>query len=74
MPLPLQMILHSILQHVISPQPGHGDEVNHLDLAIWNLILKGRAINVGYTILKYMIYTPNMANDPLPFGSIIIGN
>ena len=40
--LPLQVqVLHSVFQHVISHQKGHGDEVS---------ILVGRKINVGYVI------------------------
>lgn len=60
--LPLQLrILHSVLQHVNSPQSGHGDEVIRLDLAIIDYILECSMLNVGYIILKHMLSTSNIA-------------
>lgn len=60
--LPIQlMILHYVLQHVISPRLAHRDEVTRLDMALLDRILEGGVLNVGYTILHHMLSTSCIA-------------
>lgn len=70
--LPLQVrILHSILQHIVTPRKGHSDEVTRLDVAILDSLLTDRPINLGYIIVRHMLSTPAVNHRLLPYGSII---
>ena len=51
------MILHYVLQHVISPRLGYWDEVTRLDVALLDRILEGIVLKVGYIILHHMLST-----------------
>ncbi|KAH9648550.1 Integrase catalytic domain-containing protein [Citrus sinensis] len=70
--LPLQVrILHSILQHIVTPKKGHSDEVTRLDVALLDSLLTDRPINLGYIILRHMLSTLAVNHRLLPYGSII---
>ncbi|KAH9724699.1 hypothetical protein KPL70_007586 [Citrus sinensis] len=70
--LPLQVrILHTILQHIVTPRKGHSDEVTRLDVALLDSLLTDRPINLGYIIVRYMLSTPAVNHRLLPDGSII---
>ena len=70
--LPLQVrILHSILQHIVTPRKGHSDEVTRLDVALLDSLLTDRPINLGYIIVRHMLSTPVVNHRLLPYGSII---
>ncbi|KAH9703924.1 hypothetical protein KPL70_011269 [Citrus sinensis] len=70
--LPLQVrILHSILQHIVTPRKGHSDEVTRLDVALLDSLLTDRPINLGYIIVRHMLSTPAVNHRLLPYGSII---
>ena len=71
--LSLQLrIFHYVIHHVITTRYGHGDKVNHLDVAILDCIREGRVLNVGYIILYHMLGTPCIDKRSLYYGSIII--
>ena len=70
--LPLQVcILHTILQHIITPRKGHSDEVAWLDVGLLDSLLTGRPINLGYIIMRHMLTTPAVNHCLLPYGNII---
>ncbi|KAH9668541.1 hypothetical protein KPL70_021452 [Citrus sinensis] len=70
--LPLQIrILHTILQHIVTPRNGHSDEVTRLDVALLDSLLTDRPINLGYIIVRHMLSTPAVNHRLLPYGSII---
>ena len=72
-PLPLQVrILHTILQHIITPRKGHSDEVTRLDVGLLDSFITGRPINLSYVIMRHMLSTPTVNHRLLPYGSIII--
>lgn len=64
-------ILHNILQHVVSPRGRHADQVTRLDVALLYCILRGRRLNFGYIILRYMFSIPAVTNQSFPFGGFI---
>ncbi|KAH9649201.1 Integrase catalytic domain-containing protein [Citrus sinensis] len=70
--LPLQVrILHTILQHIVTPRKGHSDEVTRLDVGLLDSLLTDRPINLGYVIVRHMLSTPAVNHRLLPYGSII---
>lgn len=50
-------VLNSISQHIITPKKGHTNEVNQLDVGLWDCIIRQRLINIGYVILRHMLST-----------------
>lgn len=70
--LPLQVrILHTILQHIVTPRKGHSDEVTRLDVALLDSLFTDRPINLGYIIVRHMLSTHAVNHRLLPYGSII---
>ena len=70
--LPLQVrILHTILQHIITPRKGYLDEVTRLDVGLLDSLISGRPINLGYVILRHILSTLTVNHCLLPYGSII---
>ena len=64
-------ILHTILQHIITPRKGHSDEGTGLDVGLLDSLISGRPINLGYVIVRHMLSTPAVNHRLLPYGSII---
>ena len=70
--LPLQVrILHTILQHIVTPRKGHSDEVTRLDVSLLDSLISGRPIHIGYVIIRHMLSTLAVNHRLLPYGSII---
>ncbi|KAH9705438.1 hypothetical protein KPL70_011874 [Citrus sinensis] len=70
--LPLQVrILHTMLQHIVTPRKGHSDEVTRLDVGLLDSLISGRPINLSYVIVMHMLRTPTVNHRLLPYGSII---
>ena len=70
--LPMQIrILHSILQHIVTPRKQHSDEVTRLDVGLLDCLFRRRPVNLGYIILHHMLSTLAVNNKLLPYGSII---
>ena len=70
--LPFQVrILHSILQHMITPRQRHANEVTRLDIGLLDSLIRGRQVHLSFTIVRHMLSTPNVSNRSLPYGSII---
>ena len=70
--LPFQVrILHSILQHMITPRHGHADEVTRLDIGLLDSLIRGRQVHLSFTIVRHMLSTTAVSNRSLPYGSII---
>ena len=69
--LPLQvLIIHIILQHIITPRKGHSDEVTRLDVGLLDSLITGQSINLEYVIVRHMLSTPAVNHCLLPYGSI----
>ncbi|KAL2480618.1 Uncharacterized protein Adt_33584 [Abeliophyllum distichum] len=47
-------ILHNIIAHIIVPQKGHHDEVNHYDVFLLDSILLGQKLDFPYIMLQHM--------------------
>ncbi|KAL2461786.1 Uncharacterized protein Adt_45206 [Abeliophyllum distichum] len=47
-------VLHNIIAHIIVPQKGHLDEVNHYDIFLLDSILRERKINFSYIMMQHM--------------------
>ena len=70
--LPLQLrILHTILQHIVTPKKGHSDEVTRLDVGLLHSLISSRPINLSYVIVRHMLSTPIVNHRLLPYSSII---
>ena len=70
--LPFQVrILHSILQHMITPRQGHTDETTRLDVGLLDSLIQGRQMHLSFTILRHMLSTTVVFNMSFPYGSII---
>ena len=70
--LPLQVcILHTILQHIITPRKGHSDEVMRLDVGLLDSLISDRHINLGYVIVRHILNTPAVNHCLLLYASII---
>lgn len=55
--LPFQVhILHSILQHMIAPRQGHGDEVTRLDVGLLDSLIRGRKVKLIHNLTSHAIY------------------
>ena len=70
--LPFQVrILHSILQHIITPRHGHADEVTRLDIGLLDSLIRGRQVHLSFTMVRHMLSTTAVSNRSLPYGSNI---
>ena len=70
--LPFQVhILHSILQHMVTPRQGHSDEVTKLDVSLLDSLIRRWHVSLSYTILRHVLSTPTVTNQSLPYNSII---
>lgn len=71
--LPLQVrILHSNLQHIVTPRISHCDEVTRLDMGLLDCLIRRRLVNLGYIIPRYMFTTTAVTNRLFIYGSVII--
>ena len=73
--MPMQIrILHSILQHIVTPRKGHSDEVTCLDVGLLDCLLRRHLVNLGYIILRHMLSTPAVNNRLLPMVVLSLGS
>ncbi|KAL2461977.1 Uncharacterized protein Adt_45397 [Abeliophyllum distichum] len=65
-------VLHNIIAHIIVPQKGHLDEVNHYDVFLLNSILRGRKLDFSYIMIQHMnsVLSGTRAKA-LPYGMIL---
>ncbi|KAH9697097.1 hypothetical protein KPL71_023471 [Citrus sinensis] len=49
----------------------HLDEVSHMDVAMIDCILKGRPVDLGYSIIRTMLSIPALITRSLPYGHFI---
>ena len=66
-------ILHSILQHIVTPKKGHSNEVTQLDVGLLDYLLRRRSVNLGSIILRHML-TTLAVNNRLPMIALLIGS
>ncbi|KAH9697591.1 Integrase catalytic domain-containing protein [Citrus sinensis] len=64
-------ILLRIIQSIVLPRSGHLDEVSHMDVAMIDCILRGRPVNLGYSIIRTMLSIPALITRSLPYGHFI---
>ncbi|KAH9671118.1 hypothetical protein KPL70_017229 [Citrus sinensis] len=64
-------ILLCIIQSIVLPRSGHLDEVSHIDVAMIDCILRGRPVNLGYSIIRTMLSIPALITRSLPYGHFI---
>ncbi|KAH9781640.1 hypothetical protein KPL71_008548 [Citrus sinensis] len=70
--LPFQVrILHTILQHIVTPRKGHSDEVTRLDAGLLDSLITGRSISLVCVIVRHMLSTLTVNHRLLPYGNII---
>ena len=70
--LPFQVrMLHSILQHMVTPRQVHSDKVTRLDVGLLDSLSHGRHVSLSYIIIRHMLSTTIVTNRSLPYGSII---
>ncbi|KAL2513376.1 Uncharacterized protein Adt_18976 [Abeliophyllum distichum] len=64
--------LRNIIAHIIVPQKGHHDEVNHYDVFLLDSILLGRKLDFPYIMLQHM-HSVLSGTRPkaLPYGMIL---
>ncbi|KAH9724358.1 CCHC-type domain-containing protein [Citrus sinensis] len=60
-----------IIQSIVLPRSGHLDEVSHMDVAMIDCILRGRPVNLGYSIIRTMLSIPALITRSLPYGHFI---
>ncbi|KAH9671187.1 Integrase catalytic domain-containing protein [Citrus sinensis] len=60
-----------IIQSIVLPRSGHLDEVSHMDVAMIDCILRGRLVNLGYSIIRTMLSIPALITRSLPYGHFI---
>lgn len=65
-------VLLCIFQTVVAPRSGHEDEISHKDVALLDYILRGRLVNLGYTIIRHMLCSFSVVNCSLPHDNFII--
>ena len=65
------LILHSIIQNMITPRQGLSDEVTRLDISLLGSLIRGRKVHLAFTIMCHMLSIPAVSNRSLPYGSII---
>ncbi|KAH9754083.1 hypothetical protein KPL71_015319 [Citrus sinensis] len=49
----------------------HLDEVSHMDVAMIDCILRGRPVDLGYSIVRTMLSIPALITRSLPYGHFI---
>ncbi|KAL2525855.1 Uncharacterized protein Adt_10909 [Abeliophyllum distichum] len=65
-------VLHNIIAHIIVPQKGHHDEVNHYDVFLFNSILLGHKLDFPYIMLQHMnSVLSGTRSKALPYGMIL---
>ncbi|KAL2466597.1 Uncharacterized protein Adt_42448 [Abeliophyllum distichum] len=65
-------VLHNIIAHIIVPQKGHHDEVNHYDVFLLDSILFGRKLDFPYIMIQHMNYILSGTRPKaLPYGMIL---
>lgn len=64
-------ILHTILQHIVTPRKGFSDEVTRMNVRLLESLIEKRPINLGYVIFRHMLSTPGVNHRLLPYSSII---
>ncbi|KAH9716551.1 hypothetical protein KPL71_021497 [Citrus sinensis] len=64
-------ILLRIIQSIVLPRSGHLDEVSHMDVAMIDCILRGRPINLGYSIIRTMLSILALITRSLSYGHFI---
>ncbi|KAL2474403.1 Uncharacterized protein Adt_35139 [Abeliophyllum distichum] len=47
-------VLYNIISHIIVPQKGHLDEVNHYDVFLLDSILRRRKLDFSYIMIQHM--------------------
>ncbi|KAH9716748.1 Integrase catalytic domain-containing protein [Citrus sinensis] len=60
-----------IIQSIVLPRSGHLDEVSHMDVAMIDCILRGRPVDLGYSIIRTMLSIPALITRSLPYGHFI---
>ncbi|KAH9801446.1 hypothetical protein KPL71_001040 [Citrus sinensis] len=60
-----------IIQSIVLPRSGHLDEVSHMDVAMIDYILRGRLVDLGYSIIRTMLSIPALITRSLPYGHFI---
>ncbi|KAH9670880.1 hypothetical protein KPL70_017145 [Citrus sinensis] len=60
-----------IIQSIVLPRSGHLDEVSHMDVAMIDCILRGRPVDLGYSIVRTMLSIPALITRSLPYGHFI---
>ncbi|KAH9783541.1 hypothetical protein KPL71_009348 [Citrus sinensis] len=60
-----------IIQSIVLPRSGHLDEVSHMDVAMIDCILRGRPVDLGYSIIYTMLSIPALITRSLPYGHFI---
>ncbi|KAL2486800.1 Uncharacterized protein Adt_31556 [Abeliophyllum distichum] len=64
-------VLHNIISHIIVPQNGHLDKVNHYDVFLLDSILRGRKLDFSYIMIQHMSYVLSGTRaKALPYGMI----
>ncbi|KAH9783400.1 Integrase catalytic domain-containing protein [Citrus sinensis] len=64
-------LLLRIIQSIVLPRSGHLDEVSHMDVAMIDCILRGRPVDLGYSIVRTMLSIPALITRSLPYGHFI---
>ena len=65
-------ILLYFIQSIVLPILGYLDEVSLMDVALIDCILRYRPIDLGYTIVRNILYIPKLITRSLPYGHFII--
>ncbi|KAH9763010.1 hypothetical protein KPL70_001029 [Citrus sinensis] len=60
-----------IIQSIVLPRSGHLDEVSHMDVAMIDYILRGRLVDLGYSIIRTMLSIHALITRSLPYGHFI---
>ena len=64
-------ILHTILQHIVTPRKRLSDEVTRMNVRLLESLIEKRPINLSYVIFRHMLSTPGVNHRLLPYSSII---
>ncbi|KAH9762390.1 hypothetical protein KPL70_000794 [Citrus sinensis] len=64
-------LLLRIIQSIVLPRSGHLDKVSHMDVAMIDCILRGRPVDLGYSIVRTMLSIPALITRSLPYGHFI---
>ncbi|KAH9780749.1 Integrase catalytic domain-containing protein [Citrus sinensis] len=60
-----------IIQSIVLPRSRHLDEVSHMDVVMIDCILRGRPVDLGYSIIRTMLSIPALITRSLPYGHFI---